>query len=502
MRKRLATTLGTGLLAISTAAAIPSAADAAVSCTFANKVLTVRLSESHDQVALRPNNGNIGVIAVTGPIACTGGTATMTTTNTISIFNDFGTFANSVTIEDAGAFAPGADPITGENGGNPEIEMFVNLDNGANSQLSVRAGANGSAIRFGADGINPDATPGEVSPDVDIFAYGVPQFEGRTGNTAAADIGAQGGAATGLPLTKPIHLIGSNGADNLTGGNGNDTIEGLGGADYMVGGPGDDILDPDGGSANPGSDYVDGGPGNDTVDYSDDQDGGVSVDLSIAAFQPTGTSGSDLFTGVENVMGTGFADTLRGDKGPNRFTAYSGADSIDVRDGGPDTVDCGEDADTVTTDLPGIDTLLGCETTLFATAPRGSGGTTGGGTSGTSGSGGSTGTGGGPSTGAGPGTKDTVAPLFTTRPTVKRAKLRYALSEPAAVTVTIQRCRTKKHCTRVRLFGASGAAGANRTKLATLKPGSYRVLLLAVDAGGNRSKQAQASFTVPEPKRH
>ena len=502
MRKRLATTLGTGLLAISAVAALPSAADAAVSCTFANKVLTVRLAASFDQVALRPINGSINVLGLTGPVACAGGTATMTTTNTVSIFTDFGKVGDSVTIEDAAAFAPGADPATGENGGNPEIEIFVNLDNGANSQLSVRAGASGNAIRFGGDGINPDATPNEVSRDPDIFPFGVPLFEATSGNVQA-DLGAQGGAGTGSPIIQPIHLLGSNGADNLTGGNGNDTIEALGGADTLIGGPGDDILDPDGGSANPGSDLVDGGPGTDTVDYGFGQIGGVSVDLGIAAFQPTGSAGSDLFSSIENVVGTGFADTLRGDKGPNRLEGLGGDDTLDVRDGGPDTADCSEGADTVTTDLPGVDALLGCETTLFATAPRGTGGTTGGGNGGTTGPGGPAGSGGGPSTGAGPGTaggRDTIAPRFTSKPTVKRAKLRYALSEPAAVTVTIQRCRTKKHCTRVRLFGASGVAGANRAKLSTLKPGSYRVLLTAVDAGGNASKKAAASFTVAKPK--
>ena len=286
--------------------------------------------------------------------------------------------------------------------------------------------------------------------------------------------------------------------DNLTGGNGNDTIEALGGADTLIGGPGDDVLDPDGGSANPGSDLVDGGPGTDVVDYRLGQIGGVSVDLGIAGFQPTGSEGSDMFSGIENVMGTGFADTLRGDKGPNSLVGFAGADSIDVRDGGPDTVDCGEDADTVTTDLPGIDTLLNCETTLFATAPSGTGGTTGGGSTG-GGSGGPTGAGGGTGTGTGPGTagaKDTIAPVFTAKPILSYGKLRYALSEPAAVTVTIQRRTKHRTWKRVRLFGATARAGANKTKLATLTPGKYRVLLTAIDAAGNRSKQTSARFTV------
>ena len=84
--------------------------------------------------------------------------------------------------------------------------------------------------------------------------------------------------------------------------------------------------------------------------------------------------------GIENLRGTIHVDVLRGDGGPNRIEAIGGVDVIagrggvdeilagvgddemEVRDGEPDTVDCGDGNDEVTADAPGVDTLTACET--------------------------------------------------------------------------------------------------------------------------------------------
>jgi hypothetical protein len=104
---------------------------------------------------------------------------------------------------------------------------------------------------------------------------------------------------------------------------------------------------------------------------------------------------------------------------------------------------------------------------------------------------------------------------------------RYSLSEAATVTFAIERrtsgrkvkgrCRAKTRanarrprCARFRRIGsfdARAAAGANGTPFSgrinsrPLKPGRYRALLGGVDAAGNRSPRATASFTVLTPKR-
>ena len=118
-------------------------------------------------------------------------------------------------------------------------------------------------------------------------------------------------------------LIGSASDDNLIGGAGDDRLDGGSGKDFLSGGPGDDWLvvgaDPD---------MIDGGSGDDTVDFSGST-AGVRVDLGVALNPVPGLGGyaqGDLISGVENVVGSGFADTLVGDAGDNRLDGGAGDD--------------------------------------------------------------------------------------------------------------------------------------------------------------------------------
>lgn len=97
---------------------------------------------------------------------------------------------------------------------------------------------------------------------------------------------------------------------------------------------------------------------------------------------------------------------------------------------------------------------------------------------------------------------DRQAPTITnlTRRRVRaRITFHYRLSEPAAVSVAIQRCRSR--CRRWvaagRALARTGTAGPNRLRLrAKLKPGTYRARFTATDAAGNRSKPATVRFRV------
>jgi hypothetical protein len=353
------------------------------------------------------------------------------------------------------------------------------------------------------------------------------------GNNAADVLGAQGGAGTGDARTDRLTFQAGGGADRLIGGAGADNLTAGGGSDELTGAGGDDFLDPGSGQDD---DDLDGGPGTDVATYVNSGTA-VSVDLAVAGPQPSG-AGTDSLVGVENVVGTPFADVIRGDGGPNQLYGVQGMDLVEgrggqdaleggpepdrleVRDGGPDRADCGDGTDTVATDLPGIDSLVGCEDVLFP--PVGGGGAIGGGPG-----------------AAGGGRADTVAPFFRGRPRAVPARFRverraargsaapgtsfrYSLSEPATVTFTIERkkrgrraggrCRPKtrsnarnRGCdvwTRSGAFRAQATAGDNRTRFPgrigkkALKAGSYRVLLAAVDAAGNTSKTARAGFEI------
>ena len=123
-------------------------------------------------------------------------------------------------------------------------------------------------------------------------------------------------------------LNGGLGGDSLFGGDGADTITGGAGKDFLSGGAGDDWLTP-------GSDRdeVDGGAGTDTVDYGA-SGAGVTIDLRVAAgkfLAPEAAGGDaarDNILNVENVIGSRFADRIRGDAGANLIEGGAGADVL------------------------------------------------------------------------------------------------------------------------------------------------------------------------------
>ena len=130
-------------------------------------------------------------------------------------------------------------------------------------------------------------------------------------------------------------LIGTDGDNDLDTGDGDDLVAGLGGADRLWA-----------------------GPGNDTASYATPPAGvsqGVAVDLSKQGLdQDTGGAGVDKLDGVQNLIGSPFADDLTGNPGDNRF---------EIRDGSGDRVTCAAGADAVVADVEGTDAIdSACET--------------------------------------------------------------------------------------------------------------------------------------------
>ncbi len=377
--KRVVLTLASTALSGALLAA-PATAPAATTCAFGGGVLEVQLPEIADDAFLSVLDGGEIVVEDSNPIACAGGTPTVTTTNVISIFNAVGAGENEVLIRGSSRFAPGAN-AAGE--GTPEIEISVNLNDRPGSALGIGATTFGFPIRFGTSGINTNAFSGEVLPDADVFPAGVPALTGIT-EDGGGTLRAEGGAGTGGPLTDRITFFGGAGPDLLAGGDGDDVVFGNNGDDTLLGNAGNDTLEPDA-----GNDSIDGGSGTDSVGYGITPGviAGVTVDLAIAGPQNTGAAGTDSLIAVERLGGTALSDVLRGDAGPNllvggggddvldgrggvdELAAGPGADSLFVRDGGPDDGDCGTEIDTVTADPVGVDTLTGCETVTFPLAP-------------------------------------------------------------------------------------------------------------------------------------
>ncbi|HPU81698.1 DUF4347 domain-containing protein, partial [Accumulibacter sp.] len=79
--------------------------------------------------------------------------------------------------------------------------------------------------------------------------------------------------------------------------------------------------------AGPGNNALDGAGGNDTVSYAF-ASAGVTLSLAIAAAQATGGSGSDTLISIENLIGSGFNDSLTGNAGNNAIDGGAGSDFL------------------------------------------------------------------------------------------------------------------------------------------------------------------------------
>lgn len=120
------------------------------------------------------------------------------------------------------------------------------------------------------------------------------------------------------------------GNDIIYGGNGNDLLDGGAGNDSLYAEAGNDFL-----TGGLGSDYLDGGTGIDRVSYSG-SNAGVNVNLATE----TATGGhatGDTLVGIENLLGSAYADTLTGDTGANLLDGGAN-DDILSGGGGNDTL--------------------------------------------------------------------------------------------------------------------------------------------------------------------
>lgn len=141
----------------------------------------------------------------------------------------------------------------------------------------------------------------------------------------------EGGSLTGTDAPEHLEAYQVLSSVKISGGGGDDELIGSGGADTVDGGAGNDFID-----AGFGDDAITGGPGRDAI----------------------------------------YADRRGGDCGPLWCTEPYGNDTVDVRDGEADSVDCGFGQDTVYADA--IDTVSpNCETVIRSgTASGGGPGTT------------------------------------------------------------------------------------------------------------------------------
>jgi len=178
------------------------------------------------------------------------------------------------------------------------------LDGGAGNDTLI--GGTGADTLIGGSGID--------TADYSTSANGVNVNLATNVNT--------GGDAQGDSLTGFENVTGSNYNDTLTGDGNDNTLTGGAGDDTLVGGDGNDTL-----IGGAGNDTLVGGTGSDTADYSNSTNG-VTVNLSISAPQDTIHAGTDTLSGIENVTGSRYNDTLTGDSNDNVITGGLGNDTL------------------------------------------------------------------------------------------------------------------------------------------------------------------------------
>jgi len=250
---------------------------------------------------------------------------------------------------------PGADDNTGGEGSDEYTGGNGNDTFHGSGGDDVGNGQGGDDSLDGGDG--NDTLDGGDGNDTLVGGNGNDSLLGGAGNDT---LKGGNGDDTLIGGSGDDSLEGGDGSDLLNGGEGKDTLDGGLGADTLLGGAGDDSLT--GGS---GNDALDGGIGNDTMkggtgddtldggagsgdwaDYSDANGGGVDVDLANGKANPRGQgdSGTDTLANIENVRGSEYADTIKGN------------DAANVVDGGGSAADGGL-GDTISTGA-GDDTIV------------------------------------------------------------------------------------------------------------------------------------------------
>ncbi|WP_316675778.1 hypothetical protein [uncultured Tolumonas sp.] len=289
---------------------------------------------------------NIGdVVTETNAVASTGGTDL--------VYSSLSAYTLGANVENGSIQSTGAANLTG---------------NTLNNILYAGAGNNILTGGAGVDTVSYLNASSAISANLTLI-------------TAQATGGSGSDTFSGIE-----NLTGSNFADKLTGDAGANILNGAAGADALIGGDGSDTYYVDNigdvvtetnavastggtdivysylsaytlganvengsiqstGAANltgnalnnilyagAGNNILTGGTGVDTVSYLN-ASSAISANLTLTTAQVTGGSGSDTFSGIENLTGSNFADKLTGDAGANILNGAAGADALIGGDG-------------------------------------------------------------------------------------------------------------------------------------------------------------------------
>lgn len=234
----------------------------------------------------------------------------------------------------------GGDGADEMDGGNDNDQVYGGVGN------DKLVGGAGNDMLVG--GLGNDTLDGGAGNDLIAFDRNV--LAGVVVNLATATI--TGGDGSTDSFMNMEGAIGTDFADTLTGGTGNDLFYGGAGSDILTGAAGNDLLD--GGSGDDslyggagddllegglGADHVDGGDGIDTVVL---EHSGAGISFTVGQFTVSG----DQYFNVERYRGTQWADTMTGSAGNDYLDGGWGNNTL-YGMGGDDTLLAADNEDKI-----------------------------------------------------------------------------------------------------------------------------------------------------------
>lgn len=212
---------------------------------------------------------------------------------------------------------------------------FADIGSGRDAGGTLDGGADNDTIMTSHDFTGTMTVVGGTGTDTLILSQALDTYAWSNPNAFTNTIDLLTGTGTtafGSQLTVSgiENIDGDIYSDVFRGNNEANVLRGFGGSDRLTG--------------RGGADTLDGGAGLDIADYSDSLAGGVNVDLTRATQLGADAQG-DVLISIEDVHGTVFADTLRGNSAINILRGNGGDDRLEGR-GGADVINGGSGIDT------------------------------------------------------------------------------------------------------------------------------------------------------------
>ncbi|MEH6522006.1 calcium-binding protein [Sulfitobacter sp.] len=235
----------------------------------------------------------------------------------------------------------GNDDILSGDAGNDVVRGNAGNDVvGAESGNDSVYGGSGNDLLSGSTG--DDLLNGGIGFDTADYSEVTDNLVASINFGGAQSVSAQAGKDTFVSIEALIGgsgndlLVGNSAGNLIVGGEGNDEIYGIGAGDILRGGIGNDQIEGSG-----GNDTMEGGVGDaDVLSYFNSA-GGVTVNLRFQGVAKAvgGSSGTDLFTGFEDLFGSNVGgDTLVCSVEDNRILGFAGDDLIFGFDGDDDLI--------------------------------------------------------------------------------------------------------------------------------------------------------------------